>query len=44
MNAFLLNKTAHMENTALTRGAVTNVCAVVVNTEAIVSMVSVWKK
>ena len=44
MNAFLLNKIAHMGNNASTRGAVTNVCAVMVDTEASVSTVSVFKK
>ena len=41
MNAFLLNQIAHMKNIASTRGAVINVCAVVVVTEATVSTVSV---
>ena len=40
MNAFLLNQIAHMENFVSTHGAVTNVCAVMVDTEATVSTVS----
>ena len=44
MNALLLNQIAHMENVVSTHGAVTNVCAVMVDTEATVSTVSVYKK
>lgn len=40
MNAFLLNQIVHREHIVSTRGVVTNACALVVDMETAVSMVS----
>lgn len=42
MNAFLLNRIAHMENIVSTHGVVTNVCVMMVDMETTVNTVSAY--